>query len=37
MITCGKCLESWEVYGKLIGYKEYEEEEEEEGSERIEH
>lgn len=24
VITCGKCSESWRVYGKLIGYKEYE-------------
>lgn len=25
VITYGKCLKSWEVYGKLIGYKEYNE------------
>ena len=36
VITCGKCSESWEVHGKLIGYKEYEEAEEKVG-ELIEH
>jgi len=27
VITCGKCSKSWEVFGKIIGYREYKESE----------
>lgn len=26
VITCGKCSESWEIVGKLVGYRKYKEE-----------
>lgn len=25
VLTCGKCSESWDVFGKIIGYRKYKE------------